>query len=61
MALETLYGDDQEAFIAEAGVTAQATFFDFAVVGLSASCTNKPYQGAPNADCKATFQLGGQF
>ncbi len=61
VALETLYGDDQEAFIAEAGVTAQATFFDFAVVGLSASCTNKPYQGAPNADCKATFQLGGQF
>ena len=61
VALETLYGDDNTALIAEAGVMAQATFFDFAVVGVSASCTNKPYDGAPTADCKSTFQLGGLF
>ena len=61
VALETLYDGKEKAFIAEAGVTAQATFFEFAVIGLSASCTNKPYDGAPKADCKATFQIGGLF
>jgi hypothetical protein len=61
VARESLYGDDSNALIAEAGVTAQATLFDFAVIGLSASCTNKPYEGAPKADCKAMFQMGGQF
>lgn len=61
VAMETLYDGKEETFIAEAGVTAQATIFDFAVIGLSASCTNQPYDGAPKADCKATFQMGGQF
>ncbi len=61
VARETLYDGHSNAFLAEAGITAQATFFDFAVVGVSGSCTNKPYDGAPAADCKATFQMGGQF
>jgi hypothetical protein len=61
VALETLYDGKEEILVAEAGVTAQATFFDFAVIGLSASCTSKPYDGAPEADCKATFQMGGKF
>ncbi len=61
VALETLYDGKEETLVAEVGVTAQATFYDFAVIGLSASCTNVPYKGAPNADCKATFQMGGQF
>jgi hypothetical protein len=61
VALESLYDGKEKAFMAEAGVTAQTTVFDFAVIGLSASCTSKPYEGAPEADCKATFQMGGKF
>jgi hypothetical protein len=61
VALESLYDDHANPFIAEAGVTAQATLWDFAVIGLSASCSTEPYDGAGKADCKATFQAGGLF
>ncbi len=61
VAHEILYDDHTSPFIAEAGVIAQATFWDFAVVGASASCTTEPYDGADKADCKATLQMGGLF
>lgn len=61
VALETLYGDHANHFIAEAGMTAQATLWDFAVIGASASCTTEPYDGAGKPDCKATLQAGGLF
>ena len=61
VAHETFYDDRTNPFIAEAGITGQMTWWDFAVIGLSASCTTKPYEGAGTADCKATFQAGGLF
>ena len=61
VAIETLYEDHANNFLAEAGITGQATLWDFAVVGLSASCTTEAYDGADKPDCKATFQMGGLF
>jgi hypothetical protein len=61
VALETLYDDHTNPVIAEAGVMGQMTFWDFAVVGISASCTTEPYDGADKADCKATLQMGALF
>jgi hypothetical protein len=61
IARQTLYGNYTRPFIAEAGATAQMTLWDFAVIGISGSCSTKPYDGAPDADCKATFQMGGLF
>lgn len=61
IARQTLYGGRANAFIAEAGATAQVTLWDFAVIGISGSCTTRPYEGAPEADCKAMFQMGGLF
>ncbi|CAN5298815.1 hypothetical protein BH10PSE7_BH10PSE7_35690 [soil metagenome] len=61
VAYDGLYEDDTEHFIAEAGVKAQATLFHRVVIGAAGSCTNKPYDGAPDNDCKAYFQLGGLF
>lgn len=59
--LDTFYEDAANDYVAEAGILGQTTLWDFAVIGLSASCTTKPYDGASNADCKATFQAGGLF
>jgi hypothetical protein len=61
VALQTLYDDHANTFIAEAGITGQATLWDFAVIGVSASCATAPYDGADEADCRATFQAGGLF
>ncbi len=61
VALETLYDDMTEPFIAEAGIMGQATLWDFLVLGASASCTNKPYDSAEKPDCKASLQMGGLF
>jgi hypothetical protein len=61
VARETLYDDLANPLIAEAGIMAQVTVWDFAVAGISASCTTKPYDGSDREDCKATLQLGGLF
>jgi hypothetical protein len=61
VALETLYDDLANPVIAEAGIMGQMTFWGFAVVGVSASCTTESYDGADKADCKAMFQTGGSF
>lgn len=61
IAIDTLYDDNANHLIAEAGITGQATLWDFAVVGAWASCTTEPYDGAGKADCKAMFQMGALF
>ncbi len=61
VAYEGFYEKLANPFIVEAGITAQATLFDFVRVGASASCTNPPYEGANRPDCKMNFQLGGLF
>lgn len=61
VAHEILYDERASPYIAEAGITAQATMWDFAVLGVSASCTTEPYDSASKADCKATLQMGGRF
>lgn len=61
VALETLYGDLAHNFIAEAGIMGQMTYWDFAVVGVSGSCTTDPYDGVDRPDCKATLNLGALF
>ena len=44
VAYEGLYEDFAEPFLAEAGITAQVTLWDFAVIGAAASCTTPPYE-----------------
>jgi hypothetical protein len=61
VAWDGLYEDLAKHFIAEVGAKAQATLFEFVVVGVAGSCTNKAYDGAPSADCKMYVQLGGLF
>jgi len=61
VAHEGFYEELANPLVAEAGITAQATLFDFARVGVSASCTNPPYEGTSSPDCKMNFQLGGLF
>jgi hypothetical protein len=61
VARDTFYDDRLNHFIAEAGVVAQATLWDFAVIGASASCTTKAYDGTDRPDCKAGLQMGGRF
>lgn len=61
VAFDTLYDDRARHLIAEAGITGQATLWDFAVVGGWASCTSEPYDDAHKADCKAMLQMGYLF
>lgn len=61
VALETLYGDLANAFIAEVGITGQVTYWDFAVIGVSTSCTTFAYDGVDRPDCKAVVNVGGLF
>jgi hypothetical protein len=61
VAHEGLYGKLANPIVAEAGITAQTTLFSHVRVGISASCTTQPYEGAHDPDCKMTFQLGGLF
>jgi hypothetical protein len=61
VAHEGFYEKRANRLVAEAGITAQATLFEFVRVGVSTSCTNPPYEGANSPDCKLNFQLGGLF
>ena len=61
VAYEGLYEDLAEPFLAEAGITAQVTLWDFAVIGAAASCTTPPYETTKDPDCKVNFQMGGLF
>ena len=61
VARETLYDDLANPFLAELGVMGQITLWDFAVIGVSGSCTTYPYDGVDRPDCKASIQMGGLF
>ena len=61
VAHDGLYGGLEEPFVIEAGATAQATFFSTLRVGVGAKCSSKAYEGAPKANCVATFRSGIRF
>jgi len=61
IAYEGLYEELANPFIAEAGIVAQTTLWDFWRVGAAASCTTEPYEAAGKPDCQLSFQMGGLF
>lgn len=58
VAHESFYDNREKHFIGEAGIIAQMTFAELVRPAFFASCTTKPYSGAPDADCKMVFRLG---
>ena len=58
VAVDTIYGDLAEEFLGEAGIVGQITLTENLRTTASASCTNDAYDGALNADCKATIRIG---
>ena len=58
VARETLYSGLRKPAILEFGTVTQYTAFDMVKLGWSASCTTKPYKGAPKADCKTEIRIG---
>lgn len=61
VARETLYSGLRKPVVVEFGTVAQYTAFDKIKLGWSASCTTKPYKGAPKADCKTEARIGYVF
>lgn len=58
VAHDSFYANRTKHFLGEAGFVGQFTVVDTVRGTVLASCTNKPYSGALDPDCKATVRIG---
>lgn len=58
VAHDSFYVSRTKHFLGEVGIVGQFTVVDTVRGTVLASCTNKPYSGALDPDCKATVRIG---